>query len=120
MSRKMIFDKPMTKAQKDRRYKKKMQDWKDKNYLTFCFHLPKDLVTEFRNKTKENGDTQRQLLIEFITQYNNGINIKFLLEELEKYKRLYENEKSHIETTNLIIKKLSDLGINAMEKRIDD
>ena len=69
MSRPLIFDKPMTKAQKDRRYKKKMKDWKDDNYLTFCFHLPKDLLQEFRDKTKKNGDIQRQLVIEMIQKY---------------------------------------------------
>lgn len=65
----MIFDKPMTKAQKDKRYKDKMDEWKKENYLTFCFHLPKDLVEEFREKTKEKGDTQRQLVIEMIENY---------------------------------------------------
>ncbi len=69
MSRPLIFDKPMTKAQKDRRYKKKMKDWKDENYLTFCFHLPKDLLHAFRDKTKKNGDIQRQLVIEMIQKY---------------------------------------------------
>ena len=69
MSRPLIFDKPMTKAQKDRRYKKKMKDWKDDNYLTFCFHLPKDLLQAFRDKTKKNGDIQRQLVIEMIQKY---------------------------------------------------
>lgn len=69
MSRPLIFDKPMTKAQKDRRYKKKMKDWKDENYLTFCFHLPKDLLQAFRDKTKKNGDIQRQLVIEMIQKY---------------------------------------------------
>ena len=69
MSRPLIFDKPMTKAQKYRRYKKKMKDWKDDNYLTFCFHLPKDLLQAFRDKTKKNGDIQRQLVIEMIQKY---------------------------------------------------
>lgn len=69
MSRPLIFDKPMTKAEKDRRYKKKMKGWKDRNYLTFCFHLPKELVREFREKTKENGDIQRQLVIDMMTDY---------------------------------------------------
>ena len=72
MSRKMIYDKPMTKAQADRRYKEKMKGWKDRNYLTFCFHLPKDLVREFRKKTKANGDVQRQLVIELMERYNRG------------------------------------------------
>lgn len=77
MSRPLIFEKPMTKAQKDRRYKKKMKAWKDKNYLTFCFHLPKELVKEFREKTKENGDTQRQLVIDMMENYieNNRRNL---------------------------------------------
>ncbi len=69
MSKPLIYDMPMTKAQKDRRYKKKMKAWKDKNYLTFCFHLPKELVSEFREKTKENGDIQRQLVIDMMTDY---------------------------------------------------
>lgn len=69
MSRPLIFDKPMTKSQKNRRYKKKMKDWKDDNYLTFCFHLPKDLLQAFRDKTKENGDIQGQLVIEMIQKY---------------------------------------------------
>ena len=69
MSRYMVYDHPMTKAEKDRRYKKKMNAWKDKNYLTFCFHLPKDLLISFRNKTKENNDVQRQLLINWIEEY---------------------------------------------------
>lgn len=69
MSRKMIFDRPMTKAESCRRYKKKMKEWKDENYLTFCFHLPKDLLTKFRKKTKINGDIQRQLVIEMIENY---------------------------------------------------
>lgn len=68
----MIYDKPMTKAQADRRYKDKMKVWKDRNYLTFCFHLPKDLVREFRKKTKANGDIQRQLVIELMERYNRG------------------------------------------------
>ena len=72
MSRPMIFDKPMTKAQKCRRYKSKMKDWKDENYLTFCFHLPKELVTDFRKNTKANGDIQRQLVIELLERYNRG------------------------------------------------
>lgn len=69
MSKPLIYDKPMTKAEKDRRYKKKMKGWKDRNYLTFCFHLPKELVSEFREKTKENGDIQRQLVIDMMTDY---------------------------------------------------
>lgn len=72
MSRKLIYDKPMTKAQADRRYKKKMDEWKDDNYLTFCFHLPKNLVRQFREKTKQNGDVQRQLVIELLKRYNKG------------------------------------------------
>lgn len=71
MSRPMIFDKPMTKAQKCRRYKKKMKDWKNENYLTFCFHLPKDLLYQFREETKRRGDTQRQLVIQMIENYLN-------------------------------------------------
>lgn len=51
-------------------YRKKEKEWKDKNYLTFCFHLPKDLIEEFRIKTKQNGDTQRQLVIQMIENYN--------------------------------------------------
>ena len=51
-------------------YRKKEKEWKDKNYLTFCFHLPKELVEEFRRKTKKNGDTQRQLVIQMIESYN--------------------------------------------------
>ncbi|MBP3607030.1 MAG: hypothetical protein J6J11_01760 [Treponema sp.] len=69
MSKPLIYDKPMTKSQKCKRYKKKMKQWKDKNYLTFCFHLPKDLVEEFREETKLNGDIQRQLVIDMITNY---------------------------------------------------
>ena len=69
MSRRMIFDKPMTKAEKCRRYKNKMKQWKDINYLTFCFHLPKELVEEFREKTKKNGDIQRQIVIEMMENY---------------------------------------------------
>lgn len=72
MSKRLIFDKPMTKAQKCRRYQRKMKDWKDKNYLTFCFHLPKDLVESFREKTKINGDVQRQLVIEMMESYIRG------------------------------------------------
>ena len=67
----MIFDKPMTKAQKCRRYKNKMKEWKDENYLTFCFHLPKDLLYQFREETKRRGDTQRQLVIQMIENYLN-------------------------------------------------
>jgi metal-responsive CopG/Arc/MetJ family transcriptional regulator len=59
----------MTRAEKDKRYKKKMDEWKKENYLTFCFHLPKELVEEFREKTKEKGDTQRQLVIEMMKKY---------------------------------------------------
>lgn len=55
-------------------YRKKEKEWKDKNYLTFCFHLPKDLVEEFRRKTKENGDTQRQLVIQMMEEYINENN----------------------------------------------
>lgn len=69
MSRPLIYDKPMTKAQKCRRYKNKMKQWKDQNYLTFCFHLPKDLVEAFREQTKLNGDIQRQLVIEMMENY---------------------------------------------------
>ena len=69
MSRKMIYDRPMTKAESCRRYKKKMKQWKDANYLTFCFHLPRELVENFRKKTKENGDVQRQLVIEMMENY---------------------------------------------------
>ena len=69
MSRPLIYDKRMTKSQKCKRYKKKMKQWKDKNYLTFRFHLPKDLVEEFREKTKLNGDIQRQLVIEMMEDY---------------------------------------------------
>lgn len=76
MSKKMIFNKPMTKAEKDRRYKNKMKKWKDENYLTFCFHLPKELLTEFREKTKKNGDIQRQLVIEMIERYISDNNEK--------------------------------------------
>lgn len=72
MSKPLIYDKPMTKAQKCRRYKNKMKDWKDRNYLTFCFHLPKDLVKKFREKTKENGDVQRQLVINMLEEYIKG------------------------------------------------
>lgn len=72
MTRMMIFNKPMTKAQKNRRYKKKMDKWKEEKYLTFCFHLPKELVLEFRNKVKENGDIQRQIVIEMMKNYING------------------------------------------------
>ena len=73
MSRKMIFDKPLTKAQKCRRYKRKMKEWKDDNYLTFCFHLPKDLLQKFRDETKKRGDTQRQLVIQMIENYINEV-----------------------------------------------
>lgn len=72
MSKNLIYDKPMSKSQKNKRYKHKMKDWKDKNYLTFCFHLPKELVVEFREKTKKHGDIQRQLLIEFMENYNRN------------------------------------------------
>ena len=64
MSKPLIYDKPMTKAQKCRRYKNKMKDWKDRNY-----HLPKDLVKKFREKTKENGDVQRQLVVNMLEEY---------------------------------------------------
>lgn len=65
----MIYDKPMTKAQKNQRYKEKDRAWKKANYITFCFHLPKELVTQFRYKVKENGDVQRQLLVKFMEDY---------------------------------------------------
>ena len=51
-------------------YRLKEKAWKDKNYTTFCFHLPNELVREFRIKTKKNGDIQRQLVIEMIKNYN--------------------------------------------------
>ena len=35
-------------------------------------HLPKDLVQEFRDKTKKNGDIQRQLVIEMMERYISG------------------------------------------------
>lgn len=60
----------MTKAEADRKYKEKMKCWKNRNYDTFCFHLPKELLREFREKTKANGDTQRQLVINMIKNYN--------------------------------------------------
>ena len=53
-------------------YRPKEKEWKDKNYLTFCFHLPKELVQEFRDKTKVNGDIQRQLVIEMMEKYIRG------------------------------------------------
>ncbi len=55
-------------------YRKKEKEWKDKNYLTFCFHLPKELVEEFRRKAKKNGDTQRQLVIQMMEEYVNENN----------------------------------------------
>ena len=53
-------------------YRPKEKEWKDKKYLTFCFHLPKELVQEFRDKTKVNGDIQRQLVIEMMERYIRG------------------------------------------------
>ena len=50
-------------------YRPKEKAWKDRNYLTFCFHLPKDLVKEFRETTKRNGDCQRQLVIKMMEDY---------------------------------------------------
>lgn len=50
-------------------YRPKEKAWKDKNYSTFCFHLPKELVKEFREKTKKNGDIQRQLVIQMMEDY---------------------------------------------------
>ena len=50
-------------------YRPKEKAWKDRNYLTFCFHLQKELVQEFRRKTKEKGDIQRQLVIDMIERY---------------------------------------------------
>ena len=50
-------------------YRPKEKAWKDRNYLTFCFHLPKDLVKEFRETTKRNGDCQRQLVIQMMEEY---------------------------------------------------
>ena len=47
-------------------YRPKEKAWKDRNYSTFCFHLPKELVKEFRKKTKINGDIQRQLVIQMM------------------------------------------------------
>lgn len=84
MSKPLIYDKPMTKAQKCRRYKNKMKDWKDRNYLTFSFHLPKDLVEKFREKTKENGDIQRQLVINMLEEYIKGNN----MDKEEYYNRI--------------------------------
>ena len=55
-------------------YRSKEKAWKDKNYLTFCFHLPKELVLEFREKTKKNGDTQRQIVINMMERYLSGSN----------------------------------------------
>lgn len=78
MPRLPIFNKPMTKSQKNERYKNKMEEWKKDNYLTFCFHLPKELVLEFRNKVKENGDIQRQIVIEMMKDYIND-NFSFKL-----------------------------------------
>ena len=72
MSRPLIYDKPMTKAEQDRRYKTKMKVWKDRNYLTFCFHLPKKLLEDFREETRLNGDVQRQLVIDMIENYINN------------------------------------------------
>jgi ribosomal protein S6 len=69
MSRALIYDKPMTKAQADKRYEEKMKCWKNRNYSTFCFHLPKKLVSEFRRITKINGDVQRQLVINMMVDY---------------------------------------------------
>lgn len=60
----------MTKAEADRKYKEKMKCWKNRNYDTFCFHLPKKMLKEFRKLTKINGDVQRQLVIEMIEKYN--------------------------------------------------
>ena len=69
MGKPLIYDKPMTKAQANERYKDKMKCWKNRNYSTFCFHLPIDLVNEFRKRTKANGDTQRQLVIQMMKDY---------------------------------------------------
>lgn len=51
-------------------YRPKEKGWKDRNYTTFCFHLPKELIKEFRDKTKANGDIQRKLVIDMIETYN--------------------------------------------------
>lgn len=59
MSKPLTYDKPMTKSQKCKKYKKKMKQWKDKNYLTFCFHLPKDLVKRGYSKTTCYRDDER-------------------------------------------------------------
>ena len=53
-------------------YRKKEKAWKDRNYSTFCFHLPKELLKEFREKTKKYGDKQRQLVIDMIESYNKN------------------------------------------------
>lgn len=50
-------------------YRPKEKAWKDRNYSTFCFHLPKELVKEFREKAKKNGDIQRQLVIQMMEDY---------------------------------------------------
>lgn len=65
----MIFDRPMTKAEKDIRYKDKMQKWKKENYICFSHQIPKEIVEDFRRACKENGDTQRKLLINFMIDY---------------------------------------------------
>ena len=41
----MIYDRPMTKAEADRRYKDKMKGWKDRNYLTFM-RLKRSVLTQ--------------------------------------------------------------------------
>lgn len=69
MSKNLIYDKPMTKAQKNKRYKDKMKQWSKENYKSFSFHIPNEIVDDFRVTAKTNGESQRSLLIEFMINY---------------------------------------------------
>lgn len=69
MSKRLINEKPMTKKEKNIKYREHDRIWKKENYTSFAFHLPKELVSEFRKTAKENNDIQRQLLIDFMENY---------------------------------------------------
>lgn len=69
MSKNVIYDKPMTKAQKNKRYKDKIKQWSRENYKSFSFHIPNEIVDDFRETAKANGESQRGLIVEFMINY---------------------------------------------------
>lgn len=65
--------------------------FKNRNLDTFCFHIPSELLKEFRSLCHLNGDVQRQMVMNMMKDYiRNKNHIDTNTSKMEKTSRMSE------------------------------